>query len=82
MFFVKLENVESSFQQNCDFSSIKLQCSYKHAFQWRSQNAEKVTNIKGRLPDQAVILFNCVPIQKGTSFKGKNLLPEGANYFL
>ena len=26
--------------------------------QWRSQNAEKVTYIKGRLLDQAVILFN------------------------
>ena len=31
--------------------------------QWRSQNAEKVTHIKVRLLDQAVILFNCVPFQ-------------------
>ena len=31
--------------------------------QWRSQNAEKVTHIKGRLLDQAEILFNCVPFQ-------------------
>ena len=33
--------------------------------QWRSLNAEKVTHIKGRLLDQEVILFNCVPIQNG-----------------
>ena len=31
--------------------------------QWRSQDAEKVTHIKGRLLDQAAILFNCVPFQ-------------------
>ena len=33
--------------------------------QWRSQNAEKVTHIKGRLLDQAMILFNLVPYQNG-----------------
>ena len=33
--------------------------------QWGSQNAEKVTHIKGKLLDQAVILFNCVPFQNG-----------------
>ena len=32
--------------------------------QWRSQNVEKVMHIKGRLLDQAVILFNCVPFLK------------------
>ena len=37
---------------------------------------------KGRLLDQARILVNCVPFQKGTSLKGKNLLPDGANSFL
>ena len=52
------------------------------ADQWRSQNAEKVTHIKRRLLDQAMIFFNCVPFQMGTSLKGKNLLPEGANSFL
>ena len=30
-------------------------------YQERSLNAEKVKHIKGRLPYQAVILFNCVP---------------------
>ena len=34
-------------------------------YQELSQNAEKVTHIKERLPDQAVILFNCVPYQNG-----------------
>ena len=29
-----------------------------------------------------MILFNCVPFQMGTSFKGKKLLPEGENSFL
>ena len=51
-------------------------------WQRRSQNAEKVTHIKGRLLDQAMILFNCVPFQMGPSLKGKNLLSEGANSFL
>ena len=30
---------------------------------WRSQNAEKVTHIKGRVLEQLVILINCVPFQ-------------------
>ena len=55
---------------------------YIHNQQWRSQNAEKARHIKGRLLAQAMILFNCVPFQMGTSLKGKNLLPEGANSFL
>ena len=42
---------------------------------WRSQNAEKITLIKGRLLDQAVILFNFVPFQNGN-------FSEGANSFL
>ena len=50
--------------------------------QWRSQNAEIVTHIEGRLLDQAVIHFNCIPFKMGTSLKGKNLPPEGANCFL
>ena len=31
--------------------------------QWRSQNAQTVTHVKGRLLDEAVILFNCIPLQ-------------------
>ena len=57
---------------------------YQQTFpsQRRSQNAEKFMHIKGRLLDQAMILFNCIPLHMGSSLKGKNLLPEGANYFL
>ena len=44
-------------------------------FQRRNQNAGKVTHTKGRLLDQAMVLFNCVPYQMGNSLKGKNLLP-------
>ena len=51
-------------------------------YQQRSQDTEKVMHIKGRLLDQAMILFNCLPFQMKTSLKGKNLLPEGANSFL
>ena len=35
----------------------------------------KKLHIKGRLLDQAMIRFNCIPFQMGTSHKGKNLLP-------
>ena len=49
--------------------------------QWHSQNAEKVTHIKGRLLEQPVIIFNCIPFQIGTSLKGKNLLPLKAAPF-
>ena len=48
----------------------------------RSQNTEKVMHTKGRLLDQAVILFNCIPFQNGNSLKEKNLFPEGVNSFL
>ena len=51
-------------------------------YEQHSQNAEKVMHIKGRLLDQAMNLFNYIPFQIGTSLKGKNLLPEGANSFL
>ena len=37
-----------------------------------ARTLKKVTHLKGRLLDQAVILSNSVP-----SPKGKNLLPEG-----
>ena len=33
--------------------------------QWRSQNTKKIMHIKGRLLDQALILFNRVPFQNG-----------------
>ena len=46
------------------------------------QNAENVTHIKGRLLDRAVILLIASFFIMGTSLKGNNLLPEGANSFL
>ena len=65
-----------------NFVSLSLVCITLPK-QWRSQKAEKVKHIKGRLLDHAMILFNCVPfIKMETSLKGKNLLPEGANSFL
>ena len=66
----------SVYQQNA------ISMAFRWWTQWRSQNAEKVKHIKGRLLDQAVILFNRVPFKMGTSLKGKNLLPERTNYFL
>ena len=36
-----------------------------HIAHWRSQNAEKVMHIKGRLLGQAVVQFNCVPFYNG-----------------
>ena len=44
---------------------------------------KKSTHIKGRLLYQAMTLYNNVLFFKmGTSFQGKNLLPDGANFFL
>ena len=39
--------------------------TYLEQFQWRSQNAETVTHIKGTLLKQAMILFICVIFQNG-----------------
>ena len=40
-----------------------------------ARTLRKLRKPKGRLLDQAVILFNCVLFITGTSLKGKNLLP-------
>ena len=42
----------------------------------RCQNAENITHIKERQLDQAMLLFNCVPFQMGTSLKGNNSFVE------
>ena len=42
--------------------------------QGRSQTAEIVTHIKGRLLERAAFLINRDPFQKGSFLKGKNLL--------
>ena len=55
--------------------------------QWRSQNAEKVTHIKGRIMDQALILFSCVPFHNGNFSERKEFFSFRAalwgveNYF-
>ena len=50
-------------------------------FQWRSQKAEKVMHIKGRLLDQALILFNSVPFQNGSEFFPLRAVLYMENYF-
>ena len=49
--------------------------------QWRSQNAEKVTRIKGRLLYQAMILFNYAPFQNGNFSQRKEFAPRGSELF-
>ena len=49
--------------------------------QWGSQNAEKVTHIKGRLLDQAVIIFNCVPFHNRHFSYSKEFAPRGSKFF-
>ena len=58
-----------------------------HVNQWRSQKAEKSMHIKGRLLDRAMILYNCIPFQMGTSQRERILsfmsssLKYGKNHF-
>ena len=69
-----LLNMFNTIDQNIAYNAVKM----LHPNQWdfncnqrRSQDADKVSHIKGRLLDQERILFNCVPFQMGTSLKGK-----------
>ena len=48
--------------------------------QWRSQNTEKVTHIKGRLLDQAVILINCVACIDIRSMDGRIYVSDHKTY--
>ena len=48
--------------------------SLENVKQWLSQNAEKLTHIKGRLLGQAVLLFNWSLFEMGTS-------PRGSEFF-
>ena len=50
--------------------------------QWRVQNAEKVTHIKGRLLDQAMVLSHYVPFQIEKLSKRKEFAPRGSEFFL
>ena len=49
--------------------------------QWRRQNAAKVTHVKGRLLDQAVMLFNCVPFRNGNFSERKEFASRGSEFF-
>ena len=60
--------------------AVYVSCSCL-ALQYCSQNAEKVTHIKGRLLDQAVLLFNCIPFQSGNFSKKKEFAPRGSKFF-
>ena len=57
----------------CELISNLIQCNGV---------ARSLKKLRTSLLDQTMILFNCAPFQNGTSLKGKNLLPEGANSFL
>ena len=63
------------------FSSIQTFEPRHGTIQWRSQNAEKVTHIKGRLLVKQWFSSIAYIFIMGTSLKGKNLLQEGANSF-
>ena len=49
--------------------------------QGRSQSAEKIKYIKGRLLDQVVIIFNCVPFRNGNFSQTKAFAPRGSEFF-
>ena len=50
---------------------------YVSYVQWRSQNAKNAMHIKGRLLDQPMILFDCVPFQNGNFSYRKEFAPRG-----
>ena len=50
------------------------------AYQQRSQNAEKITHIKGRLLDQAMIL-QLRPFSNGNFSQKKEFAPRGSKFF-
>ena len=69
----------------CCSTSFNLEnptCQHPQPCHRKISSKPKRGYIKGRLLDQAVILYNHVPFQIGTSLKGKNLLLSGANSFL
>ena len=48
---------------------------------WRNQYAEKVTHIKGRQLDYAVILYDCLPFQNGNFSLRKEFTPSWSKFF-
>ena len=47
-----------------------------------ARKLKKITHMKGRLLDQAVILFNCAPFQIGNFSQRKGFAPRGSEFFL
>ena len=50
-------------------------------YQWRNQNAEKITHIKGRLLYQAMFLYHYVPFQNGNSLRERKFDASGSDFF-
>ena len=59
---------------------IVVCCCLKKTGQWRSQNVN-VMHIKGRLLEQAVIIFICAPFQNGNFSKRNEFAPRGSKFF-
>ena len=55
----------NSFHPLLNYFHSNYFCLFFKHFQWCNQNAENVTHLKGRLLNQAVILFNCFPFHNG-----------------
>ena len=49
--------------------------------QWRCQNFQKVTHIKGRLLYQAMFLYNYAPFRNGNYSLRKEFAPRGSEFF-
>ena len=59
---------------------VEIEIAASHMVFMKDQNAEKVTHIKGRLLDQAVILSYCVPFQKGNFSLRKEFTPRESEF--
>ena len=62
--------------------SDKYEEGIQRPFHWRSQNAEKLRTSNGDYCIKQGFSTIMSLFKMGTSLKGKNLLPEGANSFL
>ena len=85
---VEPQETDSKVSEKHDFYQLNQVCRLGHRWssteqqqhgchlQWRSQNAEKITHIKGRLLYQAMILYNYVPFQNWNFSERKEFAPE------
>ena len=56
-------------------------CTESNIVQWHSQNAERVTHIKGRKPYQAMIIYNYAPFQRGNFSERKVFATRRREFF-